>query len=62
MAAVRYTSALSCWCGAYGDQPLETANVKMMGAVLNRVNLQRDGYYHSNYYRCEYSQYHTAAS
>jgi hypothetical protein len=41
---------------------LGVADGKLIGAVLNRVNLERDGYYYANYYRREYSQYHTAAS
>jgi capsular exopolysaccharide synthesis family protein len=40
---------------------LEAADGKLIGAVLNRVNLDRDGYYYSNYYRREYDTYHAAS-
>jgi hypothetical protein len=30
-----------------------------VGAVLNRVNLKRNRYYYSNYYRKEYDAYHS---
>jgi capsular exopolysaccharide synthesis family protein len=33
---------------------------KLVGAVLNRVNLERNQYYYSNYYRREYETYQTA--
>jgi capsular exopolysaccharide synthesis family protein len=33
---------------------LLAANGKLVGAVLNRVNLDRDRYYYGNYYRHEY--------
>ena len=29
-----------------------------MGAVLNRVDLERNAYYYSQYYRREYSDYY----
>lgn len=41
---------------------IHTANGKLMGAVLNLVDLERHGYYYSNYYRREYGTYHVAAS
>jgi succinoglycan biosynthesis transport protein ExoP len=41
---------------------LEAADAKLLGAVLNRVNLRRDGYYYSNYYQREYDSYHAAVS
>ena len=31
-----------------------------MGAVLNRVDLERNGYYYSHYYRREYAAYYEA--
>ena len=34
---------------------------KLIGAVLNRVNLDRDRYYYANYYRREYDKYQTTA-
>jgi len=33
---------------------LLAANGKIVGVVLNRVNLDRDRYYYANYYRREY--------
>jgi capsular exopolysaccharide synthesis family protein len=41
---------------------LEAANGKLLGGVLNRVNLHRNSYYYSNYYRREYESYHAAVS
>ena len=40
---------------------LTAAEGKLVGAVLNRVNLDRDRYYYTNYYRREYDNYQTAA-
>jgi succinoglycan biosynthesis transport protein ExoP len=37
---------------------LQQANAKFVGAVLNRVDLDRNGYYYSQYYRREYSTYY----
>ena len=41
---------------------LLTADAKLVGAVLNRVNLDRDRYYYADYYRREYAQYDAAVS
>ena len=35
---------------------LEHAKAKFVGAVLNRVDLDHNGYYYSLYYRREYSR------
>jgi len=43
-------------------EQLENAQAKFVGAVLNRVDLQRNAYYYSQYYRREYSQYYAKAS
>ena len=40
---------------------LEQAHARFVGAVLNRVDLERESYYYSRYYRKEYSAYHVAA-
>ena len=40
-------------------EQLETARVRFIGAVLNRVDLERQSYYYSHYYRREYSNYYT---
>jgi capsular exopolysaccharide synthesis family protein len=41
---------------------LEQANARFVGAVLNRVDLQRNAYYYSQYYRREYTQYYAKTS
>jgi succinoglycan biosynthesis transport protein ExoP len=41
---------------------LEQVNAKFVGAVLNRVDLQRNAYYYSQYYRREYSSYYETAA
>jgi capsular exopolysaccharide synthesis family protein len=40
-----------------GDQ-LRRVHAKFVGAVLNRVDLERNGYYYSQYYRREYGEYY----
>jgi capsular exopolysaccharide synthesis family protein len=40
---------------------LEQADAKFIGAVLNRVDLARNAYYYSQYYRREYTQYYQSA-
>jgi len=40
---------------------LEQARAKFVGAVLNRVDLQHNSYYYSQYYRREYSNYYQNA-
>jgi capsular exopolysaccharide synthesis family protein len=42
-------------------EQLEHARGKVMGAVLNRVDLQHNSYYYSQYYRREYSDYYQKA-
>lgn len=39
-------------------EQLDTAHPRVIGAVLNRVDLDRNGYYYSQYYRREYSRYY----
>ncbi|HEX7138343.1 MAG TPA: polysaccharide biosynthesis tyrosine autokinase [Vicinamibacterales bacterium] len=41
-------------------QQLENARVRLVGAVLNRVELERNAYYYSGYYKREYVQYYHA--
>jgi capsular exopolysaccharide synthesis family protein len=43
-------------------EQLEHARAKFIGAVLNRVDLQNNAYYYSQYYRREYSDYYQNAS
>ena len=39
-------------------EQLDAANARIIGSVLNRVNLTRHQYYYSAYYRKEYSKYY----
>jgi capsular exopolysaccharide synthesis family protein len=39
-------------------EQLDGASAKFLGAILNKVDLQHNGYYYSQYYRPEYSQYY----
>lgn len=39
-------------------EQLRGANARFIGAVLNRVNIQRHSYYYSPYYRKEYGKYY----
>ena len=41
---------------------LLAAEGKLVGVVLNRVNLDRDRYYYANYYRREYNTYQIAVT
>jgi Mrp family chromosome partitioning ATPase len=41
---------------------LKNANAKVIGAVLNRVDLQHHGYYYSQYYKKEYADYYVSAA
>jgi len=43
-------------------QQLQHARAHVIGGILNRVDLQRHGYYYSNYYRREYAEYYQRAS
>lgn len=40
-------------------EQLETSQGRFFGAVLNRVDLERNAYYYSQYYRREYTTYYT---
>ena len=40
-------------------QQLVAARATILGAILNRVNLKRDPYYYSHYYRREYANYYS---
>ena len=37
---------------------LQQVQARFVGAVLNRVDLERNAYYYSQYYRREYSDYY----
>ena len=37
---------------------LDGANARFVGAVLNRVNLERNAFFYSSYYRPEYGKYY----
>ncbi|MEP7247178.1 MAG: polysaccharide biosynthesis tyrosine autokinase, partial [Gammaproteobacteria bacterium] len=47
--------------GQRAIEQLEHARAKFVGAVLNRVDLQHNSYYYSQYYRREYADYYQAA-
>lgn len=40
---------------------LVTSRAHVLGAVLNRVDLDKNGYYYSQYYKREYNEYYTAS-
>jgi capsular exopolysaccharide synthesis family protein len=40
-------------------EQLEHAKARVVGVVLNRVDLKHNGYYYSQYYRKEYSDYYS---
>jgi polysaccharide biosynthesis transport protein len=41
---------------------LEHARARFVGAVLNRVDLENNGYYYARYYRKEYAAYYSTAA
>jgi capsular exopolysaccharide synthesis family protein len=41
---------------------LEAANARFVGAVLNRVNLDRHSYYYSHYYRRDYVKHYASSA
>jgi capsular exopolysaccharide synthesis family protein len=43
-------------------EQLQRSRAHLVGAILNRVDLQRNGYYYSQYYRSDYNQYYTSAN
>jgi capsular exopolysaccharide synthesis family protein len=43
-------------------EQLDAAHARFVGAVLNRVDLKRNSYYYSPYYRPEYLDYYTPAA
>lgn len=43
-------------------EQLEVAQPRFVGAVINKVNLHRNAFYYSDYYRREYSRYYTGSS
>ena len=43
-------------------EQLQNSRVRVIGGVLNRVDLERNEYYYSQYYRKEYSDYYTSSS
>ena len=42
-------------------EQLDAANAHVIGSVLNRVDLVRNPYYYSAYYRKEYARYYVAS-
>jgi polysaccharide biosynthesis transport protein len=43
-------------------EQLGQSKAHVVGAILNRVDLKHNGYYYSQYYRREYSDYYTASA
>ncbi len=43
-------------------EQLQRARAHFVGAILNRVDLDRNGYYYSQYYRSDYHQYDTSSA
>jgi capsular exopolysaccharide synthesis family protein len=43
-------------------EQLDAANARLIGSVLNRVDLVRNPYYYSAYYRKDYARYYVSAS
>ena len=43
-------------------EQLTSANARIIGAVLNRVDLDRNSYYYSQYYRREYGHYYVKSA
>jgi hypothetical protein len=43
-------------------QQLDNAHPRFLGAVLNRVELERNAYYYSGYYKRDYVKYYQAAA
>ena len=43
-------------------EQLQKGHPRFLGAVLNRVEFERNAYYYSGYYRREYAQYYQAAT
>ena len=43
-------------------EQLRQAQAQFVGAVLNRVDLERNAYYYSQYYRREYADYYQKAT
>ena len=43
-------------------EQLEQVQARFVGAVLNRVDLEHNAYYYSQYYRREYTTYYAAKS
>ena len=43
-------------------EQLEQGRAHFVGAVLNRVELERNAYYYSHYYRREYGAYYQQAA
>jgi hypothetical protein len=38
---------------------LDTAEPRHLGAILNKVNLAKNGYYYSHYYKADYTKYYS---
>ena len=45
-----------------GIEQLDRVQAKLLGGVLNRVNLERDPYYYSKYYSADYAKYYVTST
>ena len=52
----------SRYAAAAALQQLKRVKAKFLGGVLNRVNLRRDSYYYSHYYKASYSNYYKSSA
>jgi Mrp family chromosome partitioning ATPase len=43
-------------------EQLSQARAHLLGAVLNRVDLEKNPYYYAKYYRKEYTRYYTPSA
>jgi capsular exopolysaccharide synthesis family protein len=56
------SEAVSRYAAQAALEQLKNARASVIGGVLNRVDLDRQAYYYSTYYRKEYSEYYSASN
>jgi Mrp family chromosome partitioning ATPase len=56
------TEMVSRHAAATALDQLEHSQAKIVGGVLNRVDLDRNPYYYSQYYRKEYADYYVSTA
>jgi Mrp family chromosome partitioning ATPase len=55
------SESVSRYAAQMAIEQLDNTRAHIIGAVLNRVDLDRHAYYYSQYYRKEYADYYAAA-